>query len=406
MKKNKLLTTLAIVSIALVTFFAGCNKNEGLNNGNPDPGSARGHQTQVYSSPVPLGTAATFAVLGGQTVTNTGESLITGDAGVSPGTELTGFQPEPINTIEGPGTVTYGLGIVEGTIYAGGPVAAHAQTDALAAYNYLIAQVPTTQYPDEVIQLDGLTLKPGIYNFPSSANLLVGGTLTLDFQNNSDALFIFQLGSTLVTMTSSNVVAIHTGKTQVTDCLGSNVFWAVGSSATLDGDSFIGTVIANTTITMEYGATVSGRIIALNGSVTMISDTISVCGIVSKKVHKKPAGDWVTGGGWISDLANSDKATFGVSGGIKNDKFWGQLEYNDHVSVQVKSIEVTNYTVIDAVTRQIEGLAKVNGEGSFPYTVTVTDNGEPGREDIFTLTMNGYSASGTLMGGNIQLHVK
>ena len=82
------------------------------------------------------------------------------------------------------------------------------------------------------------------------------------------------------------------------------------------------------------------------------------------------------------------------------------MEYNDHVSVQVKSIEVTNYTVIDAVTRQIEGLAKVNGEGSFPYTVTVTDNGEPGREDIFTLTMNGYSASGTLMGGNIQLHVK
>lgn len=402
MKKNKLLTTLAIVSIALVAFFTGCNENEWSGN-NLDPlRSASTKDHKVYS-PVPLGTASTFAVLGGQTVTNSGESLITGDAGVSPGTELTGFQPEPINTIEGPGTVTYGLGIVEGTIYAGGPVAAQAQADALTAYQYLIAQTPDIIYPDIVNQLDGLTLTPGVYNFPSSADLQVGGTLTLDFQGNSDALFIFQIVSTLVTKTGSNVIAINTGKT---DCLGSNVFWAVGSSATLDGDSFIGTVIANTTITMEYGATVSGRIIALNGSVTMISDTISVCGTVSKKVHEKPAGDWVTGGGWIN--INDVKATFGVSGGIKHDNFWGQLLYNDHNGVQVKSIEVTNYTVIDAVTRQIDGNAKINGEGSFPYTVTVTDNDEPGREDIFSIVVlsTGYSASGTLNGGNIQLHVK
>jgi hypothetical protein len=135
----------------------------------------------------------------------------------------------------------------------------------------------------------------------------------------------------------------------------------------------------------------------------MVNSIISVCGTVSGKVHEKPAGDWVTGGGWIND-----KATFGVSGGIKNDKFWGQLLYNDHTNgVQVKSIEVTNYTVIDSLTRQIDGNAKVNGEGSFPYTVTVTDNGEPGRADIFSIVLStGYSASGTLNGGNIQLHVK
>jgi hypothetical protein len=398
MKTHKLLTTLAIASIASVAFFTGCNKNEwsGNNPGSPLSGSTHGYKTQVYT-PVPLGTAATFAVLGGETVTNSGESLITGDLGVSPGSAITGFQD--INTIQGPGTVTYGLGIVEGTIYAGGPVAAQAHNDATIAYQYLIAQVPTTIYPDIVNQLDGLILTPGVYNFPSSANLQVDGTLTLDFQGNSDALFIFQLGSTLVTMTGSNVVAINTGNQ---DCLGSNVFWAIGSSATIDGDTFIGTVIANTTITMTYGANVSGRMLALNGEVTMIGDTISVCGTVSGKVHGKPAGDFVTGGGWIND-----KATFGVSGGIKKDQFWGQLLYNDHNGVQVKSTEVTNYIVIDAVTRQIEGIAKINGEGSFAYTVVVVDNGEPGRNDSFSIILStGYSASGTLNGGNIQLHVK
>jgi hypothetical protein len=145
--------------------------------------------------------------------------------------------------------------------------------------------------------------------------------------------------------------------------------------------------------------------LALGGEVTMVNSIISVCGTVSGKVHEKPAGDWVTGGGFIN--INDVKATFGVSGGIRNGKFWGQLEYNDHNGVQVKSIEVTNYTVIDAVTRQIDGNAKINGEDSFAYTVVVSDNGEPGTNDSFSIVLStGYSASGTLNGGNIQLHVK
>lgn len=406
MKSNKHLATLAIASIAMVALLTGCTKNEWSGNDSDSDFSAslKGRQTQV--STVPLGTAATFAVLGGTTVTNAGESVIIGDLGVSPGSAITGFQD--INTIEGPGTVTYGLGIVEGTIYAGGPVAEQAHTDATIAYQYLVDQDPTTQYPDVVYQLDGLTLTPGVYNFPSSANLLVNGTLTLDFQGNSDALFIFQLGSTLVTMAGSDVVAINTGKKT---CLGSNVFWAVGESATIDGDSFIGTVIANTTITMAYiiensskAINVAGRLLALHGEVTMVNSIISICGTVSGNTHVKQ-GDFVTGGGWIN--INDVKATFGVSGGIKNNKFWGQLSYNDHNGVQVKSTEVTNYTVIDEVTRQIDGVAKINGEGSFAYTVVVVDNGEPGSNDSFSIVLStGYSASGTLNGGNIQLHVK
>jgi len=398
-KKNYFLTTFAIESVIL---FAGCSKDE------IDPLASKGisQESGVFmtnntssGSTVPFGTAINFAVLGGTTVTNDGASVINGDLGVSPGTAITGFQPEPINTIEGPGTVTSGLGVVNGTIYAGGPVAAQAHNDAVIAYNYLVAQVPLTTYSG-VTQLDGMTFTPGVYNFAPSANLQVNGTVYLDFQGDNDALFIFQFGTTLVTMSGSNIIAINNN---TDSCSGSNVYWAVGSSATIDGDNFIGTVVANTSISMASGASVSGRMLALNGAVTMITDTISVCGSGGGGVTppNPPCRDFVTGGGWIDD-----KATFGVSGGIKNYKFWGQLSFNDHSGMKVKSTSVTAYIVIDAVTRQIEGLAKINGEGSYAYTVIVVDNGEPGRDDSFSLVINGYSASGILEGGNIQLHNK
>ena len=275
MKTNRALVTLTVIGLVL---FSGCNKDNELGY---EPNSNSNPFKSAALSTVPLGSASTFGVLGGTTVTNAEESIINGDLGVSPGTAITGFQPEPINTIEGPGTVTAGLGLVSGTIYASGPVAVQAQVDATIAYNYLIAQVPGTIMGD-VYQLDGQTFTPGIYNFPTSANLQVNGQLILDFQGDSNALFIFQLGTTLVTMSNSNVVAINTGNT--TDCIGSNVWWAVGTSATIDGNSFIGTVIATTSITMtntgnESGATnVSGRMLALNGAVTMVKSLIDVCG--------------------------------------------------------------------------------------------------------------------------------
>jgi hypothetical protein len=183
------------------------------------------------------------------------------------------------------------------------------------------------------------------------------------------------------------------------------VYWAVGSSATIDGAQFIGNVVAYTTITMTSGSSVDGRIWALNGAVTMIDNTISACGSSTgvPVPPSKPCGNFVTGGGWIND-----KATFGVSGGIKGNKFWGQLSYNDHANgVKVKSSSVTAYIVIDDVTRQIEGVASINGSGSFNYKVIVVDNGEPGRDDSFSIELsNGYNASGKLSGGNIQIHKK
>ena len=417
-----------ILSISLaMLLLAACETN--VPSGQHDSNTVIGPQNSNGSlskaanvstaTAISLGSASTFAVLGGTTVTNAGPSIITGDVGVSPGTALTGFALS--NTIVGPGTVTAGLGIVSGTIYAGGPVAAAAHNDAQTAYDYLVLQAPDHFYSG-VTQLSqtlgdvtsfnmGVPLTPGVYNFSSSANLQVGGNLYLDFGGNPDALFIFQLGSTLVTTANSKVIAINTGSQT---CVGSNVYWAVGSSATIDGAEFVGTVIAFTTITMTSAANtppitnVSGRMLALGGEVTMVTDNISVCGTSGGGTAPPPerCRDFVTGGGWIN---YSGKATFGVSGGFKNGKFWGQLSYNDHQKkngVKVKSTEVTAYTYIDPVTRQIEGFAQVNGQGSYAYKVIVVDKGEPGRDDSFSLEIPswGYSAKGTLRGGNIQLH--
>jgi len=404
LRKKNFFSAVAIASAALL---AGCaNQNldpspKGLNMANL---SGKNLQTaSAVQLVVPTGTT-NFAVLAATTVTSDGLSVITGNLGVSPGTAITGFQPTPINTIAGPGTVTGGLGMVTGTIYAGGPVAAQAHNEAVVTYNYLVAQVADTTYAG-VTQLDGMTFTPGVYKFAPSANLQVNGTVYLDFQGNNDALFIFQLGTTLVTMTGSNVIALNNNNQT---CSGANVFWAVGSSATIDGAQFIGSVIAYTTITMTSGSSVEGRIWALNGAVTMIENTIAACGSSTGGTPPPICGSFVTGSGWIN-VSSHDKATFAVSGGIKDNKFWGDLAYNDPKNnVKVKSTSVTAYIVIDANTRQIEGAAKLNNNTSVTYKVVVVDNG---RNDSFSIELsNGYHASGTLSGrscsGNIQIHQK
>jgi len=121
--------------------------------------------------------------------------------------------------------------------------------------------------------------------------------------------------------------------------------------------------------------------------------------------------DFVTGGGWITGTPSGAKANFGVAGGIKQGQFWGHLTYIDHGpdGPRVKGTGVTAYTVTNPTTRHIEGTAQVNGQDGFTYQVDVADNGEPGRNDTFKLHLSsgpstGYDASGTLAGGNIQLH--
>ena len=121
-----------------------------------------------------------------------------------------------------------------------------------------------------------------------------------------------------------------------------------------------------------------------------------------------PGTDFVTGGGWITGTPSATRANFGVGGGTKQGQWWGHLTYIDHGpnGPHVKGTGVTAYRVIEGTTtRHIEGTAQIDGQDGFTYSVDVADNGEPGRGDSFTIVLsNEYSASGTLEGGNIQLH--
>jgi hypothetical protein len=208
--------------------------------------------SQAWAQTAPsLGAAQSFAVAAGSTVTNTGPTVVTGDLGLSPGTAVTGFPP--------------GL-VIAGTIHAANAVALAAQNSITTAYNALESQ-PCTQVLTGQ-DLGGMTLTPGVYCFTSSAQLT--GVLTLNALGNPAAVFIFKIGSTLTTASSSSVVMINGGN----PC---NVFWQVGSSATLGTTtSFIGNILALTSITLTTGANVSGRTLARNGAVTLDSNRVTI----------------------------------------------------------------------------------------------------------------------------------
>lgn len=206
--------------------------------------------TKTNAQSISLGLAEDFAVLGATTVTNTGPTILNGDLGLFPGTSVTGFPP----------------GIVNGTMFINDTMAMEAQAAALVAYNQLVGLVPTATLTGS---LGGLTLLPGVYQITSSAQL--NGTLTLNGNGMADPQFVFQIGSTLTTGSASSVVEINGANA-------SNLYWQVGSSATLGTNSqFNGTLIANTSDTLTTGATVTnGHIFALNGAVTLDSNIISV----------------------------------------------------------------------------------------------------------------------------------
>jgi hypothetical protein len=225
---------------------------------------------------VNLGTASTYAVLAGSTITNTGPTTITGtaggDIGLHPGDDPT------IETFPGQVEVT-----TNGAIHLFDAAAEQAKADLLIAYNDAAGRDTTETITGD---LAGRTLTPGVYTSASSIGLT--GTLILDGGGDPNAVFIFQAGSTLTLGTGSQVVLIN-------DAQPCKVFWQVGSSATLGtGTNFVGHVLAMESITDTTGATIRGQLLAINGAVTLDTNTIinDLCrGAGSLRVTKNLEGE-------------------------------------------------------------------------------------------------------------------
>ncbi|MFD9460232.1 ice-binding family protein [Streptomyces sp. NPDC060027] len=254
-------------------------------------------RANAVASPVPLGTAASFGVLAGATVTNTGPTVVNGlNVGVSPGTAITGF----LTSDGGPGTVT-----PPGTLHSADAVAAQAKIDLTTAYNQAAGQTLTDAiYNDAPHEFGGQTLTPGLYRANSSAGIT--GTLTLDAQGNSSAVWVFQIGSTLSTASASSVSFIN----GASPC---NVYWQVGSSATLGTNStFVGTILADTSITATTGATINGRLLADAGARGDGAVTLD-----TNRIFQGPCGTGGTGGttgGLITGGVIAGATTAGTTG--------------------------------------------------------------------------------------------
>ncbi len=224
--------------------------------------------TAAHAQTLFLGEADSFAVLGGSTVTNTGPTIVNGNLGVSPGSAITGFPP--------------GVVINGNTFTGAASLAGRAHADTITAFNVLANETPTRNLTG--INLGGLTLGPGIYNFDTSAQLT--GILRLNTMGNVDAIFHFLIGTTLTTASNSSVITLGLGGAP-----GRNIFWKVGSSATLGtGTNFQGNILAQQSITLNTGASIQGRALAINGAVTLASSSVSNSGLLGLTTVVGPGG--------------------------------------------------------------------------------------------------------------------
>jgi hypothetical protein len=274
-------------------------------------------------SPAPpsLGAAASFAVLGGSSVTSAGSTVVTGNLGVSPGNAISGS-----------------IAVKVGATYRNDSVARQAQRDATSAYNELAGRTCTNSLSTN---LGGMTLGPGVYCFSSSAQLT--GTLILDAANDPNAVWIFRIGSTLTTTAGSSVVVTNGG-------WNGNVFFQVGGSATLNASTaFVGNIFALTDITLRNGASVSGRLLA-RGAVALDNNDVSLCPCdpISLLPATLPNGSVCTPYGTV---------TFSASGGS------GQYSFSAPSGDLPPGLVLTGGVLSGTPTKK----------GTFPVTVTATD---------------------------------
>lgn len=334
-------------------------------------------QAAFAQSAPTLGSASAFAVLGGAGVTCTA-STIRGSVG-----SLLTVTPTPTCSIVGP-------------IHQGDAVATQAYTDFTVAYQAL-ADIPCPADAAHNLSgdLGGKVLSPGTYCI-SGVGLL---TSQLTLNGPSNGVWIFKAATSLTPIAGSVVMA---GGGQA--C---NVYWQLGTAASLDATDFLGNILAGSAITFTgVGSSLLGRALAKTAVTTTGASINGDCTSQpgpGPKPEPLSCSDKVTGGGYIQ--GSHGKANFGVTGRIGKGALRGHLTYIDHgTGLKVKGTGVTAYVALDAKTRRIEGTASINGVAG-TYKVVVSDNGENGRNDTFAITLsNGYSASGKLAGGNIQIH--
>ncbi len=335
-----------------------------------------------------LGSAETFGVLGGSTVTNTGATTVAGDVGVDEGGSVTGM----------PITFTSG-----GAIHAGDAVAVQARSDASEAYDDVVEMTCTSNLTGQ--NLGGMSLAPGVYCFDADAQL-TGTALML----TGSGPWTFVIGGTL-TVTAPVTVA-----TSTQPCNGSSVFWAVGDEATIGpATAFVGNLLAQNGAALGAGATVDGRVITLDpaSTVTLNGNAVSACSFGNLLPVHAPVK--VTGGGQINvpDPGSNGFSNYGFNatpagtGGAS-----GHLNYQNHVTGLHVNGTVTD---VDVVTVDDEGgpqrvrFSGTCGEGC-TFSVTVEDNGEPSVDDCFGITVVGSEADETtpdrlVKNGNIQVHL-
>lgn len=301
--------------------------------------SAGAAHADAIAAPIDLGTAAPFSVLASSTVTNTGPSVLNGDVGLSPGTSITGFPP----------------GIVNGTRHATDAVAAQAQLDLTTAIGEASGLTPNATGLGD---LTGSSLTPGVY---SGGELSVTGALTL--AGTAESVWVFQAASTL-TIGSSAVITVTGGANAC------NVYWQVGSSATLNpGARFVGTVLANESITAGTGATITGRLLASNGAVTLDNNRI------------RTSTGCEPGAVDISPVVTSTTPPDGAVG----------VEYSH--TITASGIPTPTFTITDGELPPGVQLDETTGvlagsptaSGSYTFDVTVTNG--TGVDDVETYTV-------------------
>ncbi|WP_285040599.1 ice-binding family protein [Plantibacter sp. LMC-P-059a] len=297
-------------------------------------GTAPANAATTIDGPIFLGTAADYGVLASSAITNTGATTINGDLGLSPDSSVTGFPP----------------GIVNGTQNVTNEPAALAKDDLLTAMGVASSLTPD---PQQVGDLTGLDLDPGVY---AGGEISLTGNVTLT--GTAESVWVFQAASTLKTGTSSSV-------TLVGGASACNVFWRVGSSATLDGGGpFVGTILADASISTGSGTVVEGRLLASTGAVTLINTVIT-----------RPAG---CDDGSGSEVTTSPEITSApLPGGTVGTTYDSTVTStgSPDATYTVTSGALPPGLVLDSVTGTVSGTPTT--PGSYPVTVTASNGTAP-----------------------------